>query len=56
MAVASANPLNDSAYIEEIRSQMLKFARLQLRDADAAADERAQARHRGGEWPRTGRR
>jgi len=38
MAVASANPLNDSAYIEDIRSQMLKFARLQLRDADAAED------------------
>lgn len=38
MAAATANPLNDSTYIEEIRSQMLKFARLQLRDADAAED------------------
>lgn len=38
MAAATANPLNDSTYIEDIRSQMLKFARLQLRDTDAAED------------------
>ena len=38
MAAATASPLNDNTYIEDIRSQMLKFARLQLRDADAAED------------------
>jgi RNA polymerase sigma-70 factor (ECF subfamily) len=38
MPVPADNPLNDGAYIEEIRGQMLKFARLQLRDADAAED------------------
>ncbi len=35
MAAATASPLNDNTYIEDIRSQMLKFTRLQLRGSDA---------------------
>lgn len=33
-----SSPLNDSAFLQELRSQMLKFARLQLKDEHQAED------------------